>query len=118
MPRAPLQPISSWQKAPIPFDTLHADVLGPLRESNGHKHLIFLIIADAYTKYCLLYALPTQDSSELKRIMTQIISLFGTFKRLVCDRSRMFDNHEFINWISNYGVEMHFITPEMYQENG
>ncbi|CAK1599244.1 unnamed protein product [Parnassius mnemosyne] len=116
VPRAPLQPISSWEKAPVPFETIHVDVLGPLRESDGHKHV--LIIIDAYTKYCLLYALPRQDCSELKRVMTQIISLFGTFKRLVCDRSRMFDNHEFINWISNYGVEVHFITPEMHQENG
>lgn len=116
VPRAPLQPISSWHKAPVPFDTIHVDVLGPLRESEGHKHVLIMI--DAYTKYCLLHAITKQNCSELQRVMTQVISLFGTFKRLVCDRSRMFDNHEFINWISNFGIEMHFITPEMHQENG
>ncbi|XP_028167300.1 uncharacterized protein LOC114357743 isoform X2 [Ostrinia furnacalis] len=50
--------------------------------------------------------------------MTQTISLFGTPKRLVCDRSRMFDNREFLDWITGFGVEVHFITPEMHQENG
>lgn len=116
VPRAPLQPISSWQKNPIPFDTVHADVLGPLRECNGFKYV--LIIVDAYTKYCLLYSLYRQDCDELKRVVTQTISLFGTFKRLVCDRSRMFDNHNILHWLTEFGIEVHFITPEMHQENG
>lgn len=116
VPRAPLQPIASWQKVPVPFDTIHADVLGPLTECEGFKYV--LIIVDAYTKFCLLYGLYTQDRSELKRVMTQTISLFGTFKRLICDRSRMFDNREFIDWITGFGVKVHFITPEMHRENG
>lgn len=56
VPRAPFQPISSWKKVPVPFDTIHVDVLGPLKESDCHKHV--LIIVDAYTKYCLLHAIP------------------------------------------------------------
>lgn len=116
VPRAPLQPISSWDKALVPFHTVHADVLGPLKECDGYKYV--LIIVDAYTKYCLLYSLRKQDCSELKRVMSQTIGLFGCFKRLVCDRSRMFDNHEFIEWVHKHGVEIHFITPEMHRENG
>lgn len=52
VPRAPLQPINSWSKPNVPFDTLHIDALGPLIVCNGNKHV--LVVVDSFTKYCLL----------------------------------------------------------------
>lgn len=116
VPRAPLQLIVSWTKPSTPFDTVHADVLGPLPESNGNKFVFILI--DAFTKYCVLYPMYRQDSEELKRVITNAISLFGTPRLLVCDHGRMFKSTTFTDWVGNLGVELHFITPEMHQENG
>lgn len=116
VPRSPLQPIVSWTKPSVPFDTIHVDALGPLPESNGYKYV--LILVDAFTKYCFLYAMYRQDSAELRKAFTNAISMFGTPRLIVCDRGRMFDSAEFGEWASNFGIQLHFITPEMHQENG
>lgn len=116
MPRAPLQPIVSWSKPDVPFDTLHADVLGPLPVSKGFKYI--MLVVDAYTKYCLLLPLIRQDLDELKRVFQLVISLFGTPKLLVSDRGRMFEAAGFTTWMHVLGVQLHHITPEMHNANG
>ncbi|CAG9123135.1 unnamed protein product [Plutella xylostella] len=116
VPRAPHQPITSFEKPNVPFETLHVDVLGPLPESEGFKFV--LVLVDSFSKYCLLYALYKQDVSELKRVMTNAVSLFGSPKLLVADRGRMFESCEFTKWTNDLGCEVHLITPEMHQANG
>lgn len=115
-PRAPLQPIHSYEKPDSPFETIHADALGPLPESNGYRYV--LIIVDAFSKYCLFYPMLRQEASELKRHFTNAISLFGTPKLIVADRGRMFQSAEFLNWVSEVGSDIHLITPEMHHSNG
>lgn len=116
VPRAPHQPITSWTKPDVPFSTIHMDVLGPLPESNGFKFV--LIIVDAFSKYCLLNAIKKQNSNELKQVVSNAISLFGTPKLIVCDRARMFESADFQKWVSDLGCQIHFITPDMHNENG
>lgn len=116
VPRAPHQPITSWEKPSLPFQTLHIDALGPLPESNGYKFV--LLIIDAFTKFSLLYSVRKQDVSELKRTFTNAISLFGVPKLLVADRGRMFESSEFSTLLTEFGCEIHFITPEMHNANG
>lgn len=101
VPRAPHQPITSWGKPDTPFHTVHLDTLGPLPESNGNKFV--LLIIDAFTKYCLLYALRRQEVNELKYHINSAISLFGTPTLLVTDRGRMFESTEFVQYISELG---------------
>lgn len=116
VPRAPLQPITSWEKPDTPFDTLHVDVLGPLPLSKGYKFV--MLVVDAFTKYCLLCPILNQDAYELKRVFKQVISLFGTPKLVVSDRGRMFESANFTSWMQLLGVEVHRITPEMHHANG
>lgn len=116
VPRAPLQPITSWPKPDVPFDTLHADVLGPLPESKGYKHV--MIVVDSFTKFCLLTPIYRQDLEELKRVFKNVISLFGTPRLIVCDRGRMFESSGFTSWMHVLGVNIHHITPEMHHANG
>lgn len=116
VPRAPLQPISSWNKPDVPFETVHADVLGPLPESKGFKHV--MLVVDAFSKFCLLTPIYRQDLSELKRVLKNMISLFGTPKLIVCDRGRMFEASGFTTWMHVLGVQLHHITPEMHHANG
>lgn len=116
VPRAPTQAIESWTKPDVPFSMVHTDVLGPLTESNGFKYI--LVIVDSFSKYCLLYALYRQDTDELKRVFSKVISLFGTPTTIVCDRGRMFESASFQNWVTELGSSIHFITPEMHRENG
>lgn len=116
VPRAPHQQITSWRKPEVPFETLHIDALGPLPVSHGYKFV--LLVVDAFTKYCLLYPIVRQDAEELKRAASNAISLFGVPKLLVVDRGRMFEARSFVQWISEMGCEMHYITPEMHNSNG
>lgn len=116
VPRAPLQNMSSWPKPDVPFSTVHVDALGPLPESDGYKFV--LVLVDAFTKFCLLYPIYRQDTSELKRVMTSAISLFGVPRMLVTDRGRMFESADFVQWITELGSELHYITPEMHGSNG
>ncbi|KAJ0175949.1 hypothetical protein K1T71_008123 [Dendrolimus kikuchii] len=116
VPRAPRQPITSWEKSEIPFNTVHVDVLGPLPECNGYKFVFVLV--DSFTKFCLLYPMYRQDASELKRVLNNAISLFGAPKLIVCDRGRMFEASTFTRWVSEIGCDLHYITPEMHHSNG
>lgn len=116
VPRAPHQPIHSWEKPDSPFETIHVDALGPLPESNGYRYV--LIVVDAFSKYCLLYPMYKQETSELKKVLTNVVSLFGSPKLIVADRGRMFQSKDFSDWVTDVGSDMHFITPEMHQSNG
>lgn len=92
------------------------DALGPLPEAEGYRYV--LIVVDAFSKYCLLYPMYRQDAGELKRHVTNMISLFGTPKLIVADRGRMFQSAEFLDWVQGMGCDTHLITPEMHQANG
>lgn len=116
VPRQPLQPIDSWDKPSVPFDTVHTDALGPLPDSNGYKFVV--LIVDAFTKYCLLYPIYRQNAAELKHVFENAISLFGTPRLIVADRGRMYENSLFTDWIRDLGSNIHFITAEMHQSNG
>lgn len=116
VPRAPRQPITSWEKSDTPFSTIHVDALGPLPESNGYKFVLIMI--DPFTKYCLLYSMYRQEADELKRVFNNAISLFGVPKLIVCDRGRMFEASSFVTLITGMGCNIHYITPEMHQANG
>ncbi|CAF4883151.1 unnamed protein product [Pieris macdunnoughi] len=116
VPRAPLQPITSWTKPDVAFHTLHMDVLGPLQESNGYKHV--MVVVDAFSKYCLLYPMRKKDLEELKQVFKNVVSLFGTPSLLVTDRGRMFESTHFVKWINELGCSIHHITPEMHHANG
>lgn len=116
VPRAPNQTIESWTKPDAPFSVVHMDVLGPLPEAQGYKYV--LVMVDAFSKYCLLYALYRQDTEELKRAFTDAVSLFGSPRLLVTDRARMFESSIFQEMVRSYGSDIHFITPGMHHENG
>lgn len=116
VPRAPHQPISSWEKPDVPFHTLHLDALGPLPDSEGYKFV--MLVVDAYSKFCLLYPIYRQDVSELKRTFMNAISLFGVPKLVVTDRGRMFESAEFTKLLAEIGCDIHYITPEMHNSNG
>lgn len=116
VPRAPHQLIHSWEKPGSPFEVIHADALGPLPQSNGYKYV--LIVVDAFSKYCLLFPMFGQDANELRKLFTNVISLFGAPKLIVADRGRMFQSSEFTKFVTELGIEMHLITPEMHHSNG
>lgn len=97
------------------FNTVHADVFGPLPESNGYKFVCILV--DSFTKFCLLYPMYRQDTQYLKHVFNNAIALFDVPKLLVCDRGRMFQASSFTGWMSGIGCYIHYITPEMHQAN-
>ncbi|CAF4891444.1 unnamed protein product [Pieris macdunnoughi] len=76
VPRAPLQPITSWTKPDVAFHTLHMDMLGPLQESNGYKHV--MVVVDAFSKYCLLYLNITRQKTTQASPLNLLVGTEGT----------------------------------------
>ncbi|CAG9137669.1 unnamed protein product [Plutella xylostella] len=66
----------------------------------------------------VLYYKYSPETSELKKVLTNVVSLFGSPKLIVADRGRMFQSKDFSDWVTDVGSDMHFITPEMHQSNG
>lgn len=99
VPTAPLQPIHLWEKPDVPFETIHMDALRRLPEVDGFRYI--LIVVDAFSNFCLLYAMYWQDTTELKQHMTNVISLFGSPKPIVADRGRMFQSTEFLERVKD-----------------
>lgn len=116
VPRAPQQNITSWTKPEDPFSVIHADVLGPLPESNGYKFVLLLV--DAFTKNTLLYSIYRQDVTELIRIIINAVSLFGVPHLIVTDKGRMFESSRFVEFIKQMESDIHYIIPEMHHANG
>lgn len=100
-----------------PLHTVHADCLGPLGVTpEGYKHV--LVFVDAFTKYCLLIPLKTLTAQETKEQFQHFFSLFGTPKRIVTDAGRNFQNLELTRYLDMWGVNYHFVTPDVHRGNG
>lgn len=83
IPRAPLQSILSWAKPSMPFDTLHTDVLGPLRLQICPYHISRNFVC------CTLFI---EKIVQSLNAFLQIPSDFGTPRLIVCDGGRMFQS--------------------------
>lgn len=77
-----------------------------------------MLVVDAFSKYCLLTPIYSQDLEALKQVCQKVISLFGTPRLIISDRGRMFESANFKSWTQSLGISLHHITPEMHRSNG
>ena len=76
-------------KGEVPLDTFHVDHLGPLPSTKKRYRYIFAVV-DAFSKFVLLYATKSYNSTEvIDRLRKQSI-LFGNPRRIVSDRGTAF----------------------------
>lgn len=87
--QAPVQPL---QVPDGPNQRVHADLFGPLLETeNGNKWI--LVITDAFTKYTNIIAIPNKEAKTVtKAIFDHWICMFTPMKMLITDNGREFAN--------------------------
>lgn len=114
----PLQgKIMNVVKPNTPMKVLHADCLGPLKESSlGYKHI--LVLVDAFTKYCMLIPLKTVTAGETKQAFLLFISLFGTPEQIIMDAGTNFKNLSFPKYLDSLNITYHYTTPDIHRSNG
>lgn len=96
--------LHSIPKAPIPFDTVHIDHLGPLSSiQNKNKHI--LVVIDSFTKYVKLYPANTTSTKEACAALTKYFESYSRPRRIVSDRGTCFTSLEFSSFILDNNIE-------------
>lgn len=91
-------------KVEIPFDTIHADHLGPFIKTKRSNTYI-LVIVDAFTKFVNLTAVRNTKSTTSIKVFRDHISYFGTPNRLVTDQGTSFTSGAFKSFVESIGIK-------------
>lgn len=71
-------------KGELPFDTLHADHLGPLEVTeSGNKYI--LVIIDGFTRYVKFYSVKTVSSEEVVDCFKKYFEIYSRPRRLIVE---------------------------------
>lgn len=105
LPSGPKQGnLHSIPKVGEPFDTLHADHLGPfIKSKRGNAYI--LVIIDAFTKFIFIRGVRETKSSSTIRVFREYLSLFGSPKLLITDQGTSFTRKAFKDYIKSVGVK-------------
>lgn len=91
-------------KVEIPFDTIHADHLGPfINTKRGNTYI--LVIVDAFTKFVNLTAVRNTKSATSIKVFRDHFSYFGTPNRLITDQGTSFTSGAFKRFIASTGIK-------------
>lgn len=92
------------EKVNVPFDTLHADHVGPfVRSYKGNMFILVLI--DAFTKYIFLKAVRNTKSSTTVKVFKDYFGLFGVPKRVITDRGSSFTSDTFTKFMREKNIK-------------
>lgn len=93
-----LDPKHKWPQAKLPMERLHADLAGPIWNTN------FLIVVDVYTKYIWVTQLTSTNSHVIINALTNIFSMFGNPVSIVTDNGSQFCSVEIENFLFEEGI--------------
>ncbi|CAI7731906.1 unnamed protein product [Closterium sp. NIES-53] len=118
---------SSFPPTEAPLQTLHLDVWGPARvRGQGHERY-FLLVADNYTRYTMVFPLRTKGDVPnvlipwIHAARLQLRERFGTefpVLRLHSDRGEEFSSDLFAAFCTEHGIRQTFTLPASPQQNG
>lgn len=90
-------------KSELPFQTVHADHLGPfVRSTKGNTYL--LVVVDGTSKFVNITPVRNTKSSTSIKVLKDHISYFGAPARLITDRGTSFTSHSFEVFIKSLGI--------------
>lgn len=88
----------------VPFHTVHIDHLGPFCKSPSGKMYIFAII-DAFTKFIWIEAVRDTSCANSLKALDQFMKVFGLPSRIISDRGKAFDCHEFKKYCADRQIK-------------
>lgn len=109
--------LHSIPKAPVPFDTIHIDHLGPLPSINSkRKHL--LVIIDAFTKFVKLYPVNSTSTKEVNCSLEKYFEYYSRPRRIISDRGTCFTSFEFKEFLECRNIDHIKVATAAPQANG
>lgn len=110
--RHPLKlPFKITETPSKPLEIVHMDIWF---KSKGNPYLTFI---DKFSKHAQIIPLKSRSWLDLKIGVTQYIASFGKPKKIVTDREKGFNSLNFINFLENEGISVHFTTPNNHSSN-
>ncbi|CAK1554960.1 unnamed protein product [Leptosia nina] len=95
-------------KPAVPWHTLHLDLTGKLSGKSDRKEYCSVIV-DAFTKFVVLKHTTLNCASAINAIKDSI-HLFGASERIIANRGRSYDNHDFTQFCESNNMELHLIA--------
>lgn len=97
--------MGSEKKVKYPWQVIAVDIVGPLpRSSGGHCYL--LVVADWFSKYCLLFPMRKAIASTIAKFMEERVFLvYGVPQFIICDNGTQFAGRTFKNLAKTYNVQ-------------
>lgn len=102
---------SKWYSTTYPFERVHIDFASQAGKT-------FLIISDAYSKYCDVKLMTTTNMMKLEEKLLDFFSIFGLPKELVSDNGPPFQSYGFNNFCKSHKIEMTHTPPYHPPSNG
>lgn len=104
------------EKKPIPFYVIHVDFCGAFDEGKRQGHIFGLV--DAFTRFCILRAVPSPTSKAAIRVIKEVAQYFGMPAVLVCDQGAAFESKEFKDFCKEYDIKRSPVAVATPRANG
>lgn len=92
------------EKIDNPFDTIHADHVGPfVRSKRGNMYVLALI--DAFTRYIFLKPVKNTKSQTSIRVFREYFGIFGVPRRIITDRGTSFTSESFKTFVTERNIK-------------
>lgn len=92
------------KKVDTPFDTIHADHVGPfVRSARGNMYILALI--DSFTRYIYLKPVRNTKAFTTIRVFKEYFGIFGVPRRIITDRGACFTSGSFKNFVQDRNIK-------------
>lgn len=92
------------EKVNVPFDTIHANHVGPFVRS-GKGNMYILVLIDSFTRYLYLKAVRNTKSSTSIKVFREYFALFGVPRRVITDRGTSFTSDSFKQFMKERNIK-------------
>jgi len=95
---------------------IHLDLIGPLPESEGNRHILMCI--DRFTRWFTASALPRQDvQTVISAFLCDLVSNYGAPLKCVTDQAKIFLSNNWQELMKFLGTSHSKSSPYHHQEN-
>lgn len=99
------RPLMGISKTSVrPWQKLYIDLLGPYPRTKNRNTMVFVVLDDL-TKFSLMKAMPRGTAVNITSYLKELFGIFGVPEKIVSDNGVQFRSHEYINFLSDLGIE-------------
>lgn len=104
-------PIKETGTPTKPHEIVHMDIW---YKSKGNAYVTFI---DKFSKHAQIIQIPSRNWNELKNALVSYLSSQGKPQLIITDQERGFNSVNFLNYLENEGIKIHFTTPGNHSSN-